>query len=652
MSESRKRVVIAAVDPEIDHGQWPVKRVVGERVVVTCDLFADGHDVVGGEVLHRAMGARAWERVPLAALGNDRYGAEFRVEAQGGHEYTLRGWVDAFGTWRRDLEKRLAAGQEVDVELRIGADLVEAAAGRAAKADRAALRAAAGRLRGDEPAADRAAFAVSAGLLALVAAWPDLPHATTWPRVLRVTVDRERAGFSAWYEVFPRSTSPEKGRPGTFQDLLARLPCIADLGFDVVYLPPIHPIGRTHRKGRNNARAGQPGDVGSPWAIGAAEGGHDAVHPDLGTLADFRMVVARAEALGMEVALDLAFQCSPDHPWAKEHPEWFRRRPDGTIRYAENPPKKYEDIFPFDFESEDHEALWVALRGVVDFWVAQGVRIFRVDNPHTKSFRFWEWLIAGVKKEHPDVLFLSEAFTRPKVMYHLAKIGFTWSYTYFTWREGRQEFTDYLTELATTEVAEFFRPNFWPNTPDILPKHLVEGGRPMFLARLVLAATLSPNYGIYGPAFELLERVPREPGSEEYLDSEKYEVKWWDLDREGHLREEIAAINRIRRSHPAFREHRSLRFHATSNDKLLCYSRASEDGKDRVLVVVSLEPRYVHSGWTALDMAALGLPWGASFVVRDLLGGGSWEWKGSRNYVELDPARMPAHVFVLEPAKP
>jgi starch synthase (maltosyl-transferring) len=456
-------------------------------------------------------------------------------------------------------------------------------------------------------------------------------------------VDRERARFSSWYEVFPRSTSPEPGRPGTFRDLEVRLAHIAGMGFDVVYLPPIHPIGRTHRKGRNNDPAGGPEDVGSPWAIGSEEGGHQAIHPALGTAGDFRAVVARARELGMEIALDLAFQCSPDHPYVTEHPEWFRARPDGTIQYAENPPKKYEDIYPFDFETPAWRELWEELASVVFHWIGEGVRIFRVDNPHTKPFRFWKWLIARVRREHPDVIFLSEAFTRPKVMVQLAKVGFTQSYTYFTWREGREEFEEYLTELTRTGVADFFRPNFWTNTPDILPGHLQEGGRPMYLARLVLAATLTASYGMYGPAFELMESTPREKGSEEYLDSEKYEVRCWDLDREGNLREEITAINRIRRENPALQWNDTLAFHRSDNGKLLVYSKTR--GENRILVVVNLETAYPHSGWLDLDLKALGLEKIDAFEVHDLLTGERFVWRGARNFVELDPKVRSAHVF-------
>ncbi|HEX6230297.1 MAG TPA: alpha-amylase family glycosyl hydrolase, partial [Actinomycetota bacterium] len=471
----------------------------------------------------------------------------------------------------------------------------------------------------------------------------------TYVRELAVTVDRERARSSAWYELFPRSTADEPGRHGTFDDVIARLPYVSELGFDVLYLPPIHPIGRVHRKGRNNAPVAGPDDPGSPWAIGSDEGGHTAVHPELGTLADFERLVAAAARHGIEVAIDVAFQCAPDHPWVREHPEWFRLRPDGAVQYAENPPKRYEDIYPLDFETADWKALWEALLEVVRFWIARGVRIFRVDNPHTKPFAFWEWAIGEVKREHPDVIFLSEAFTRPKVMYRLAKLGFTQSYTYFAWRNTKRELTDYLTELTRTGAAEFFRPSFWPNTPDILTAYLQEGGEPAFAVRLVLAATLGATYGIYGPAFELCERTPREPGSEEYLRSEKYEVRSWDLHAGARLQELIARVNRIRREHPALRTNATLRFHGIDDDELLAYSKVSEDRSDAILVVVNLDPFNVRSGWTDIALWELGIEEGADVEAVDLLTGDRFSWRGAHNFVKLDPAERPAHVLSVRP---
>jgi starch synthase (maltosyl-transferring) len=467
-----------------------------------------------------------------------------------------------------------------------------------------------------------------------------------------VSVERERARFSTWYELFPRSCGADPGH-GTFSDVAAQLDSIAAMGFDVLYLPPIHPIGRTLRKGRNNVTVSVPGDHGSPWAIGAAEGGHKDIHPELGSPEDLRALVEAASQRGIEVALDIAFQCSPDHPYVDTHPEWFRKNPDGTIRCAENPPKKYEDIYPFDFESAQWRALWRELHGVMAHWASQGVRIFRVDNPHTKPFAFWEWALGQLKKEHPDLIFLSEAFTRPRVMHRLAKIGFSQSYTYFTWRETKHELTEYFTELNTAPGREYFRPNCWPNTPDILPKHLQDAGPPAFRLRLLLAATLAANYGIYGPAFELMENTPRAPGSEEYLHSEKYETKRWDRERPDSLAPFIAQVNGIRREHAALQSDWSLRFHPTDNDSLLCYSKRVEGGNadgDCVLVVANLDTANAQSGWVDLDLADLGLEPTVKFTVRDLLSGASYQWQGPRNYVLLDPAEAPAHVFHLPEA--
>jgi starch synthase (maltosyl-transferring) len=531
------------------------------------------------------------------------------------------------------------------VDLLVGAELVERAAAKAQGDESAWLRSAAARLREQSGLEGRAARAIDPQLGTLMARHSDRSTAGRHPAELLVSVDRERARFSSWYELFPRSASPEPGRHGTFRDVEARLPYVAAMGFDVLYLPPIHPIGRDHRKGRNNAVEAGPGDVGSPWAIGSEEGGHQAIHPQLGSLDDFRRLVRRAADHGLEIALDLAFQCAPDHPWVKAHPQWFRGRPDGSIQYAENPPKKYQDIYPIDFETPDWQALWSALLGVVRFWVDQGVRVFRVDNPHTKAFRFWEWVIAEARRVHPELVFLAEAFTRPKVMYHLAKLGFTQSYTYFTWRNTKGELAEYLRELTRTEVREYFRPSFWPNTPDILPEPLQYGGRAMFQSRLVLAATLSASYGIYGPAFELLEASPLRAGGEEYLDSEKYQLRHWDLDRPESLHEFVARVNRIRRDNPALHSNDRLEFHRIDNEQLIAYSKSTEDLSDLVVVVVNLDPHHVHSGWLELPLEGLGLAPDQPYQAHDLLGGGRYLWHGARNYVELDPRAAPAQIF-------
>ncbi len=647
VTNGRHRASIEHVTPQVDGGRHPVKREVGDVLVVEADAFVDGHDIVRVVLRHRPPGENGqpgrWREIPMGDPDNDRWRAETTLESIGRHAYAVAAWSDRFATWLRDLDTRLAAGQDVTTELEVGALLVAEAAARATGVDAARLRTLAGELRGGQPVADRADLARSEALADLMGRHADRRHETVSAE-LEVVVDPIHARFSSWYELFPRSTASTAGRHGTLRDVIDWLPYVADLGFDVLYLPPIHPIGSTHRKGPNNRTTARPGDPGVPWAIGAEDGGHTAVHPDLGTLDDVRALTTAAAELGIRVALDIAFQASPDHPWAREHPEWFRRLPDGTIRYAENPPKRYEDIYPFDFECEDWHELWQALDGVVRHWIDHGVRIFRVDNPHTKPFPFWEWLISGIKADHPDVLFLAEAFTRPKVMYHLAKLGFSQSYTYFTWRNTPRELAEYLTEVAHPPVSDFFRPNVWPNTPDILHEYLQHGGRPAFAVRLVLAATLAASYGIYGPVYELAEATPREPGSEEYLDSEKYQVRHWNLDDPRSLAPLIRRVNTIRREHPALQRNGGLRFHPVSGEWLLAYSKQGP-ADDLILVVVNLDPHHAQSGTVELPLAALGIDAAAPFEVHDLLAGETYMWQGPRNAVELDPAERPAHVF-------
>lgn len=642
--EGRQRVVIARVQPELDCGRYPVKRIVGDELVVEADIFADGHDQLAAMLRYRGPGQTEWCEIPMIFLENDRWKAHFVCSSLGIWEYTVIAWIDRFATWQRDLRKRLDAGQDVTVDLLIGAELIEEATRQAPVPERVELAALAQRLRSGP---ESAPLALAPELADQVRRLAPRRFASEYPRILRVVVDRERARFSTWYELFPRSCAREPGRHGTFRDCEEWLPHIAQLGFDVLYLPPIHPIGRTHRKGKNNSLVAGPDDPGSPWAIGSEEGGHDAIHPQLGTLEDFRRFVARARDYGIEIALDLAFQCSPDHPYVRQHPEWFRRRPDGTIQYAENPPKKYQDIYPFDFESEAWQELWHELLRVVRFWIAQGIRIFRVDNPHTKPFSFWEWLIGEVKRDYPEVIFLSEAFTRPKVMYHLAKLGFTQSYTYFAWRNTKAELESYFTELTQTEVREFFRPNVWPNTPDILTEYLQTGGRPAFIIRLVLAATLAASYGIYGPPYELCEATPLAPGSEEYLDSEKYEIRHWNLDAPHSIAPVIAQVNRIRRENPALQQDWTLRFHHVDNDQLIAYSKSSRDLQNVIVTVVNLDPHHRHAGWVTLDLPSLGIDPHVPYQMHDLLSGERYLWAGPRNYVELDPHVMPAHIFVV-----
>jgi starch synthase (maltosyl-transferring) len=643
-ANDRRRVIIENVKPEVDCGRFPIKRVIGEKVGVKADILADGHEAISARLLYRKRGDSQWREVPMKLVENDRWKAEFIVEEVGFYHYLIEGWIDHFKTWQRDLRKRWQAGQSLKADLLIGAAYVEEASTKATKEDRERLGRYAGVLKKGENGEDVVSYALDEGLTELMARYSDKKFVVSYEKELVVMVDRKKALFSTWYELFPRSCSSEPGRYGTFKDCERLLPEIAKMGFDILYLPPIHPIGKTNRKGKNNILDVRSDDVGSPWAIGSTEGGHKAIEPQLGTLEDFVRLVNRAKDFGMEIAMDLAYQCSPDHPYLKGHPEWFRWRPDGTIRYAENPPKKYEDIIPFNFESERWPALWEELKSIVLFWMERGIRIFRVDNPHTKPFAFWEWLIQEIKKDSPDVIFFSEAFTRPKVMYRLAKAGFTQSYTYFTWRNTKRELVEYLTELTQTEVREYFRPNFWPNTPDILPEYLQYGGRAAFMIRLVLAATLASNYGIYGPAFELCINEAL-PGKEEYLNSEKYEIKLWDRDEAGNLRDFVARVNQIRKENPALQTTWNLSFYQVDNDSILFYGKATADLSNLILVAVNLDPFHIRSGWVNIPVNQLGLDPTQPYLVHDLLTDDNYIWQGERNFVELNPQVLPAKIF-------
>ena len=632
-------MVIEAVVPEVDAGRFPAKRAVGETVTVEADIFADGHDVLAAVLRYRHLPMAgeepAWTEVPMGPLVNDRWRGEFPVTELGRYRFTLEGWIDHFETWTRQLSKRLQANQDVTVELEVGARMLDTAAARVDGnvADATKLAALAKALRAgkvtslDGEAGD------------LMRRYADRSLSTVYEREVDVMVEPVKARFSAWYELFPRSF-------GKFQDVERVLPDIARMGFDVLYFPPIHPIGHTHRKGANNKPAA-PGEPGSPWAIGSELGGHKSVDPDLGTLEDFRRLLEAAARQGIDVALDIAFQCSPDHPYTREHPEWFRHRPDGSIQYAENPPKKYEDIYPFDFESEAWQSLWQELLSIFTFWIDQGVKIFRVDNPHTKPFPFWEWVLGEVKKKNPEVITLSEAFTRPKVMFRLAKVGFSQSYTYFSWRNTAYELYQYFTELAQPPIREFLRPNLWPNTPDILTEYLQHGGRAAFQARLILAATLGASYGIYGPPFEVMENRAREQGSEEYLDSEKYQTRAWDLDRPDTLRELITIVNRIRHENPALQTDRGLRFHPTENDQLLAYSKSTPDNANVVLTVVNVDPHHVQRGMVTLPLDDLGIDRDRPYQAHELVSGARYLWNGARNFVEINPSSIPGQIFLF-----
>jgi len=644
--DGRIRVVIESVSPAVDDGRFAAKRVIGDRVVVEADCFTDGHDAVAARVLWRREDDSKWREGPMTFLGNDRWRGSFVAEALGRYRYTVTAWVDHFLSWLHDLERRIDP-EDIKIAALVGAELVDGAAKRATGADRKQLADWATRLRaGDKPEALKL-LGLDEALGEVAKRYPDRSLALTHPVEYPLVVDPERARYSTWYELFPRSTSPVAGQHGTFRDVEARLPYVAELGFDVLYFPPIHPVGREKRKGKNNSLTPTPEDVGSPWAIGAAEGGHKSIHKPLGTIEDFRKVVTRARELGIDIALDIAFQCAPDHPYVKEHPEWFRSRPDGTVQYAENPPKKYQDIYPFNFESAEWQSMWEELASIFEFWIAEGVTIFRVDNPHTKAFPFWEWAIDRLKRSHPETIFLAEAFTRPKVMHRLAKLGYSQSYTYFAWRNTKSELTEYFTELATGPGRDYFRPNVWPNTPDILTEYLQFGGRPAFMARLALAATLAASYGIYGPAYELLEAKPRDPGGEEYLDSEKYQLREWDLDREDSLRAFIARINKARRDNPALQSDGSLQFFPVDNEHLICYAKATEDLENVVVSVVNLDPYHTQSGWVVLDLAALGVDPASPYQMNELLTGARYLWNGPRNFVSLDVARSPAQIFRL-----
>ncbi len=642
-----RRVVIENVEPEVDGGRFAIKRVVGESVSVEADVNADGHQVLDAVVCFRKVTESNWSESPMQPIGNDRWRGPFQIAEFKPYVYTVQAWLDPYKTWIRDLVKKADAGQDVALDILAGANLASAAAIRAKGTDAQRLLELSAKLKSLARTDRESALEQSRSeeLEQLMMRYPDRSRATTYEKELPVWVGRPKARFSSWYEMFPRSCTMDPQKPGTFRDCAQRLQYVADMGFDVLYLPPIHPIGRVGRKGKNNILQVTPGDPGSPWAIGSVEGGHKAIHPALGTLEGFKQLRQKAQSLGLEMALDLAYQCAPDHPYVKEHEEWFAHRPDGSIQYAENPPKQYQDIYPLNFESDHASELCEELKSVVLYWIEQGIRIFRVDNPHTKPFGFWEWLIAEIHRTYPDVIFLAEAFTRPKVMYRLAKVGFTQSYTYFTWKNTKQEITELFTELTQTPVREFFRMNLWPNTPDILHAYLQTGGRPAFIARLILAATLGANYGIYGPAFELLENRPLEPGSEEYLESEKYQIRSWDLSRPDSLKQIIALVNKIRRENPALQSDWSLRFHPLDNDQLIAYSKSSGEGSNVILVVVNLDPQYTQSGWINVPLEEFRIGPRQSFEVHDLLADARYTWQGSRNYIELNPAKIPAHIF-------
>jgi starch synthase (maltosyl-transferring) len=639
-------IVIENLQPVIDGGRYPIKRIVGEDLVVEADIFKDGHDVVAAILKWRVLDKRAWRETPMNFVDNDRWRGICTLYDEDIHEYTVEAWTVAFRSWQAEFAKKFEAGiSDLRSEALEGAALVEAAARRARdRADRKRLLEFSQQISTGANSEIRA-IAQSGELAVLMATYPDRAAATQYHPPLRVVVDRPIALIAAWYEFFPRSAEGRGDRGSTFRDCLPRVDDARAMGFDVIYFPPIHPIGHTNRKGRNNSTTYEPGEPGVPWAIGSEAGGHKAVEPSLGTLEDFDWLEKEVRKRGMEIALDFAINCSPDHPYVKEHPDWFYKRPDGTIKYAENPPKKYEDIYPLNFRCENWRDLWAEMKSIVLFWAERGVRIFRVDNPHTKPVAFWEYLIKGVREKYPDTIFLSEAFTRPKMMKALAKAGFNQSYTYFTWRNTKRELIEYFTELTQTEMSEYFRPNLWPNTPDILPFVLQDGGRPAFMIRVALAATLSPLYGIYS-GYELCENEAL-PDREEYLDSEKYQYKERDWNAPGNIKDWIARLNKIRKENRALQLYTNLRFHDADNDAILFYSKTTAARDNIILVVVNLDPHRKQNSFVYVPIEDFGQMQSDAYRVQDLLSGATYTWRGPRNYVELDPDIQPAHIFLV-----
>jgi len=644
--KGQQRVVIGNVHPNINNGRFPIKAVPQETIKVKADIFSDSHDIIRAIVLFKDPQKTSWSFSPMEQLVNDQWEGFFSLNHLGRGYYTFQAWIDHFRTWQKNLEKRYAAGEDIEPDIQIGIRLIKDNSSKLCPDEAAILARMCEQLKDTKGFDKILDLTQDRTLQELMAKAPREQLITNYPKVLPVLVERERAGFSAWYEFFPRSWGKTSEKHGTFQDCQRLLPEIAKMGFDVVYLPPIHPIGITNRKGKNNSPECEPDDPGSPWAIGSADGGHTTIHPQLGTLDDFLDFQSKAREYNLEIALDLTFQCSMDHPYISHHPEWFFWRPDGSVQYAENPPKKYQDVVHFHFETHDWPSLWEELKGIVLFWIKQGVQIFRVDNPHTKPFVFWEWLIRDIKDSYPEVIFLAEAFTRPKIMYHLAQIGFSQSYTYFTWRNSKNEIMDYVQELTQSQVKDFLRPNFWPNTPDILPEYLQFGDRPAFIIRLILAATLSSNYGIYGPAFELCINEAL-PGSEDYKDSEKYQIRQWDWDSPGNLKELIAKVNHIRRTCPALQATQNIEFYESSNDYLLFYCKANDNLDNILLIVVNIDPFHTQRGQIKVPIEKFGISPKEPYLLYDLLGEEKYAWCGQWNQITIDPHVLPAHIFLL-----
>jgi starch synthase (maltosyl-transferring) len=646
----RERVVIDRILPCVDGGAFPLKRVIGDQIRIEAHLIVEGHERIRAVFRYRKVGEKSWNEMPMHVLGNDEYIIDWQPQEVALWEYDVAAWSDDFENWFDGFGKKAAnRDPALNVEVSIGTELAEATLKRSKGDDQKRLQKWVAALRDERRTVeDKTHLMLGGDFARLMRSWPDRQLQSTPSQPFLLLVERPLAAFSTWYEFFPRSFADKAGEHGTFKDAARQLPEVADMGFQVVYLPPIHPIGKVFRKGRNNALQAADDDIGSPWAIGSEEGGHKSLHSQLGDFDDFAVFVNEASRNGLEVAMDIAFQCAPDHPYVKEHPQWFKWRPDGTVQYAENPPKKYQDILPFNFDTEDWQALWLELKSVFNFWIEKGIKIFRVDNPHTKPFPFWRWCIREIKAQHPDVIFLAEAFTRPNRKYWLGKCGFTHGYTYFTWRNTAKEMREYLEELTQSEVKEFFWPNFWPNTPDILHEDLQLGTRATFIGRYVLAATLSSNMGIYGPAYETLDREPF-PGKEEYNNNEKYQLKRWDRHCPGSIVEEISRINRIRNSNRCLQRTNNLTFIDTDNEHLLAWIKQDFDRSNQLIIVVNMDWRWSQMGHLDIPLDVLGISPDQSFQVTDLLDPKlpSYTWKGPKNFVKLDPTRLPAHIFQI-----
>lgn len=641
--QGKRRVIIENVQPLVDGGLYPAKRTAGETVQVSASIFGDGHDHLRASVLFKKKGASRWNTVEMRPTFNDEWAASFKVEEKGTYIFTIDAWVDHFETWYDGFKKKAAAKVDVKVELMEGAAFLRTLANNGL----ANLMNLASKLENTDKHAEAIQVVLSNEFEQIVHDYPLKENETRYPTELEIIVEHNKANFSAWYEFFPRSSSLEAGKHGTFQDCIKLLPRVAAMGFDVLYFPPIHPIGKINRKGRNNNVRSEKGEPGSPWAIGSDEGGHKSILPALGTLEDFKKLIAEAKKMGIDVAMDIAFQCAPDHPYVKDHPDWFKQRPDGSIQYAENPPKKYQDIYPFNFESDDWKNLWEELKSVFLYWIEQGVVVFRIDNPHTKPIPFWQWVIAEVHKTYPDVIFLSEAFTRPKIMASLAKVGFTQGYTYFTWRVSKQEIIEYMNELVYGSSRNYFRPNFWPNTPDILPYHLQNAGENSFIMRYAMAATLSSNFGVYGPSYEFYENTPIE-GKEEYWNSEKYEVRHYDWKRTNRMTDIMSILNRIRKENPALQSTWNIQFCTIENNQLLAYVKATDDLSNIILCVVNLDVNGKQSGFVQLPKDRLRLGDKINVKLHDLITDEHYTWTQEWNFVELNPFKMPFHLFKVE----